>query len=528
MASKTPKGHPMEIVSSLSCRPTVKGIVGHIERRVNRQLPAWQERLVENPGCLDEIELETLALGREIAGLLTVAALKDKRVGQSVKEEAETIRREAGLRKVYRKPRKVVLLCGLVLSMMVWYCGPRMKKNRRGAKRGTGKRGKDPVGLYPEWAALGIREGVSPELQSEVARATVLMPSIELAREELGRRGAHLDEKTVWRVFGEMGKQALAARKDDLEQWRRGELPAGDFLKDKRVAAAVDGGRARTRKNKKGKCTKKNRKRFSTPWREPKLLVIYVLDEKGKRDKRHKPLVDSTLLGPDHMMELMAFHLHQLGAAQAKDVIFLADGAPWIWNRVPRVIEKAGLDAAKCHCVLDLYHAMENVSKALAACKDWQKKHRDAERTRLKGLLKAGKADQVIVYLKGLRRTRRAKEIKDAIKYLEKRLHLMQYRKLRSKRLPIGSGAVESAIRRVINLRVKSPSIFWEEDNLESAIYLRAQALTGRWDEMLSKVREHSRRTRNLAWEWEATPMSIEDLPNSQRPVSNKVGGLAA
>ena len=50
-------------------------------------------------------------------------------------------------------------------------------------------------------------------------------------------------------------------------------------------------------------------------------------------------------------------------------------------------------------------------------------------------------------------------------------------------REPIGSGAVESCIRRVVNLRMKSPSTFWDEENAEGIMHLRALYKSGRWDE---------------------------------------------
>ena len=53
--------------------------------------------------------------------------------------------------------------------------------------------------------------------------------------------------------------------------------------------------------------------------------------------------------------------------------------------------------------------------------------------------------------------------------YLEKHedhCHL-DYARFRRRGLPIGSGAVESAIRRVINLRIKGPGVLWEEENAE-------------------------------------------------------------
>ncbi len=58
----------------------------------------------------------------------------------------------------------------------------------------------------------------------------------------------------------------------------------------------------------------------------------------------------------------------------------------------------------------------------------------------------------------------------------------MQYDKIKSLNLPIGSGAVESAIRRVVNLRLKGPSIFWNKESAEAILMLRSYYKAGRWN----------------------------------------------
>lgn len=62
------------------------------------------------------------------------------------------------------------------------------------------------------------------------------------------------------------------------------------------------------------------------------------------------------------------------------------------------------------------------------------------------------------------------------------------YATLDRRRLPVGSGPVESAIRRVINLRFKGPSIFWEADTVGHLMHLRAAFKAGRWDEPIERV----------------------------------------
>ncbi len=200
--------------------------------------------------------------------------------------------------------------------------------------RRTGKgRGREGAGLYPELAAYRISEGSSPNVQAEVGRQVALLP-IEQARAELARHGLESDEKAVRRIANELGAQMLATRTRDLLRFRRGELPAGEEFKGKRIAAAIDGGRVRVRTViKKVKVGGKIKRRpFKVEWREPKLLILFETDEKGRMAKGCRPIIDGTLRGPDALIELLAFHLHRLGAAAAKVVTITADGAPWIWR----------------------------------------------------------------------------------------------------------------------------------------------------------------------------------------------------
>ena len=57
---------------------------------------------------------------------------------------------------------------------------------------------------------------------------------------------------------------------------------------------------------KRGHKTKKNRSRYHTDWREPKLLCIYIADKEGRSDKRFFPIIDGAVGGgPDHIFQLI-------------------------------------------------------------------------------------------------------------------------------------------------------------------------------------------------------------------------------
>ena len=79
----------------------------------------------------------------------------------------------------------------------------------------------------------------------------------------------------------------------------------------------------------------------------------------------------------------------------------------------------------------------------------------------------------------------------------------LRYDCFRCRGVPLGSGAIESTIRRVLNLRLKGTSLFWEESNAEAVIQLRAAVLSGRWEERLEQTREAMAKDRRTDWDWE-------------------------
>ena len=82
---------------------------------------------------------------------------------------------------------------------------------------------------------------------------------------------------------------------------------------------------------------------------------------------------------------------------------------------------------------------------------------------------------------------------------------------------PAGSGAVESAMRRVINLRLKGNGIYWREENAEAMLVLRAAVLTGRWEETMERTQSAMATDRHRDWHWKAP--DIEAELNSGRPI---------
>jgi hypothetical protein len=198
-------------------------------------------------------------------------------------------------------------------------------------------------------------------------------------------------------------------------------------------------------------------------------------------------------------------------------VSFLSDGAPWVWNRLDWVIGRAGLDPWRVERVLDFYHAAHHVSLALQAL-GLPEAQRTATYRALRHQLRAGRSREVVATL---RRMAQAQPFDSAVwaelEYLAKHEAHLRYDWFGYRGRPLGSGAVESAIRRVFNLRLKGNGIYWREENAEGMLVLRAAALTGRWQETMERVQALMAADRRPDWQWKAP--DIEAELNSAQPI---------
>lgn len=417
-----------------------------------------------------------------------------------------------------QRPLRVRLLGGLLLWVMTLYCSPARRTNRG--------RGQEGAGLYPELGALGIQEGKSPALVRYVGRLTALLPSYEAVQHELAQHGVTLNIKEVHNIGRYAAEAALTYRRRELELYRAGLLPAGDG-RGKRFGAMIDGGRTKirttTRKQKGRGPSKTQKRRFRTDWREPKLIIIFEMDEQGRMKKDTQPILDGTFQGPDEIMEVLAMRLHQVGAADAEVVAFRSDGSPWIWDRLEWVVRRLGLQKKQVSYGLDWCHAVHHIGLALELLVS-----ETAERRRLfkkmRKWLKQGAWQKVTTGLVDLWAAAGLDDTSPVwteISFLARhgRAGHMDYAKYRRRRLPVGSGAIESAIRRVINLRMKGNSIFWKEENAEGMLQLRGLVLSRRWPETFAKITTSMARDRRLSWKWSSPDMVAQlKAPESIKP----------
>jgi hypothetical protein len=170
-----------------------------------------------------------------------------------------------------------------------------------------------------------------------------------------------------------------------------------------------------------------------------------------------------------------------------KRCLFLADGADTIWDLQQEFFP----DAEPC---IDWFHIVEKLWEAGAclhragsdAQHDWVHEQ--------KRLLRRGKRSQVLAHLSAAYRAvpttgpgTKAKRgrLLEIMQHFAKNQHRMPYQRLRRDELPIGSGAVEGAVRNLVGMRLDGPGMRWGRGRSEKVLQLRTILLNGQWDEFV-------------------------------------------
>jgi hypothetical protein len=316
-----------------------------------------------------------------------------------------------------------------------------------------------------------------------VVLLTTALGSIEEAKDWLKATGISLSVQTIQRMSYQFAQRVR-------QRQQLGELTLQERAEGRRVVVSIDGGRIRIRSNKRGRKSRKGRRHYDTHWREPKLLIIYVVNAEGRLDREWSPIMDGLLQtrgdAADDLFELLKCYLQLIGIQEADKVLLVADGARWIWKRFGKLVQSLGLDTKRVMELIDFYHAVEQLGKIAQLKRSWNATRRKAWVSKQKTRLKKGQIDQMLHAITAICRGRLSKELRTARDYFFNNRERLDYRKMARLKLPRGSGAIESAVRRVVNLRLKGAGIFWLEDSANAMLLLRSYYKAGRIDDLMT------------------------------------------
>jgi len=382
--------------------------------------------------------------------------------------------------RAYRFAGMVELEVRLITGGIVKVLSPKFVKAKPKGKTKRGRKKKRNPGATRHFALelLGFENKNSPNLTFLIAQNALVSPSFEIASQLLKSHGIDCSSdfirKTTYRLSDILMTNRTTISLDGAEK-----QPGLKLL------ICIDGGRLRVRENKRGRIkTGKKRPGFHANWKEPHLFTISTYNKNGELEQLLAPLYDATMSDLDGSFELLYQYLTQFNLEQAEEITFCADNGNGIWKRIQELAKR--LKLKKHYEVLDYTHAKQNFNDVLQLLwhsRDITEKNYSRVVTELKNKLWEGDIKGIREKVEALlyRTKVKKKALKKIDNYFEA-TYRFQYSKFAELGLPNGSGVVESAIRRVINLRIKGPGIFWKKQNSEKMLFLRSAFLSGRWE----------------------------------------------
>ncbi len=193
-----------------------------------------------------------------------------------------------------------------------------------------------------------------------------------------------------------------------------------------------------------------------------------------------------TLQSVQSFAPLLRQEARRRGVGKARKIVFIGDGAAWIWELARTHIPLAIL-------ILDFYHMMEYLHELsqLLHGKDtpWAGRMKDQWKEQMQ-------KDEVQAVIDGLNKkvaqlgetsADTLEKIHEGIRYLENTKDKMMYGTFRMQGLFYGSGVVEAGCKAVVGKRLKQSGMYWSESGAENILALRCALMGNRWDECWNK-----------------------------------------
>jgi hypothetical protein len=327
-------------------------------------------------------------------------------------------------------------------------------------------------GTYPLDERLGLcAGGLSAALQEALALTGVHVP-FEMASELFERlTQVSISDNGVRESTERIGQERLEAEQASVEAaWdpARFELPEGPEDPPERLYGSIDGTSVRTEEG----------------WREPKLGSWYTTDEPPDQQPPEEWELRAEAISyygdiqkAEDFGRLVYLTGRRRGAHRAKELIFIADGAQWIWN----LVEEHFPNAVQ---IVDWYHAAERLwDVAKAVYEEGSELAQEWAAARLDELWHGDFEDVLQALRAHVTPDWDDDPAQHAINYFQNNRHRMRYPEFRAQGYQIGSGTIESGCKRVIGARLKQAGMTWTVDGARQVIKARAMYLSGEWDD---------------------------------------------
>lgn len=218
-------------------------------------------------------------------------------------------------------------------------------------------------------------------------------------------------------------------------------------------------------------------------WKEVKMARIFKSENNVQINKDRKIIAGSKYVahlgGHKEFFPKLEYNIDHL-----RTLVFIGDGAKWIWNWADDFYSGSVQ-------ILDYYHAAEHLYE-FAACYFNDSKQKEKWLDKQKELLMNDMVEQVIKNIQSLDKAQDEKaesKRKGLIGYYQCNKNRMLYKTFINKGHLIGSGAIESAHRHVLQRRLKLSGQRWTMEGLQQMVNLRTTYKSNDWDIIVEKTK---------------------------------------
>jgi hypothetical protein len=329
------------------------------------------------------------------------------------------------------------------------------------------------AGRAPLDERLGLIEGYSPALARLMVRIAA-QQSFEAARCDLkAYADVELEARAIARMAERLAPEMQAAR-------HLKSAPAQDPAPTPVLYVQSDGTGIPVRKSERVGRKAKDRK-GDAKTREVKLGCVFtqsVVDQEGRplRDADSTTYVASFSAARE-FGSLLRREAFSRGMAAAQEIVFIGDGAAWVW-------ELARVNFPQATRILDFYHAAEHLGALADSLYGAGTPKSKSRSRRWRNLLLGERLDAILSRARAdlPRKAAARKEAKKQLAYLEKNRQRMLYATFRAKGFFIGSGVVEAGCKTVVGQRLKNSGMSWTLQGAQNILTLRTALLGHHFD----------------------------------------------
>lgn len=379
----------------------------------------------------------------------------------------------------YQRMREamVISVFGRTLYVRGYYAGCNCKEGKAPLDEQFGLQpGAVTAGLATLLALAGIE--FSYDKSSEWLQAFLLFDISEnTVRLETERMGA-LQEKC---------EEVLIQQSQDERYLQERQRNPGQIAS--RLYGSIDAAKVRTEPRPK----KGEEKAEHEDWRDMKMLCWFetelVLPRQCSKRQRKKAVREQIALRAKNMQyfcdiakaEAFGKLLWATGctvnADLCPDLVFLGDGAVWIWNLITQYYPHAKQ-------IVDWYHAEEHL-EIVAATAFSDLTQRAIWLEEVTQFLWDGQVEDVIVACETLAQT--CLQASQVAIYFTNNMERMRYAHFRAAGYMIGSGTIESGCKQIVSQRLKLPGAQWIVPGAVQTAKARAAWLSGQWHILCAK-----------------------------------------